>query len=93
MMRRVRKTDQGRAVLPDEARDVMLQVSDKLSIEGPLADPLNENICLRCETELYFECDDCKAIVKTAVDHCPECGSSNIVGPKCICSHSDCGED
>jgi len=74
----------------------MLRYSDMPAIGGPLADPHNPTFCQRCEHRIYFECDNCKAMLGSNPDDtssCPHCGSQEICGPMCICTKSDCGED
>ncbi len=74
----------------------MLRYSDMPAIEGPLADPENPSFCTRCEHEIYYECNGCKAMLGTeppANGTCPECNGDSICGPRCICTNCDCGED
>jgi hypothetical protein len=75
----------------------MLRYSDMPVFAGPLADPQNPTFCLRCEHEIYYECEACKTLLGTelpADEHvCPHCGGDAISGPRCICTNCDCGED
>ncbi len=75
----------------------MLRVTDKREILGPLTDPRNPLHCLRCDQDLYYECDGCKTILGSAppaVDCACDCGQSpGWSGPKCICNNCDCRLD